>query len=301
MQPFDYYRPETFEEAFKLLTLPDKTVYAYAGATDMIPAIRDGVIQPDAVLDVKALPDLTRIRIEQAEPCCGCAPGRCLTIGAAAKMADIAASDLVRQHAALMARAAYAMGNEQVRHRATLGGNICTASPAADSAPALYVLEAFARVKGPQGDRSIPIDQVFVGPKRNGLRRDEILVGVIIPILPEGTLSHHEKLARRKTGDLAIVNLAALAMPKNGDWTWRIALGAVGPTPRRAYESEKILAESLSDEAVDRAAAAAYGCASPIADIRSGLEYRQAMIVNLTRRAIVAIRDRLPSHAAGGR
>jgi CO/xanthine dehydrogenase FAD-binding subunit len=293
MQPFDYVKPATFVEAFDYLTLPNKITRVLAGATDLIPAMRDGALLPDLLVDIKGLPGLTDIRIAESELRSACAPGNCLYIGAAVKMADIAASDLVRTHCEALARAAHLMGNEQIRHRATLGGNLCTASPAADSAPPLYVLEAVALVRGPGGDRSVPIDKLFTGPKQTCLKPGEIVAGVLVPIPPSGTLSYHEKLARRKAGDLAIVNIAALAIPKNGAYTWRIALGAVGPMPVRSFESETILAEGLDDEAVDRAAAAAYGCARPIADIRSGLDYRQAMIVNLSRHAIRSLRDRL--------
>lgn len=293
MQPFDYVRPATFHEAFDHLTLPNKLTRVLAGATDLIPAMRDGALLPDVLVDIKGLPGLTDIRIAELELGSACAPGNCLYIGAAATMAGIAASGLVRTHCEALARAAHLMGNEQIRHRATLGGNLCTASPAADSAPPLYVLEAVALVRGPDGDRSVPIDKLFTGPKQTCLKPGEIVAGVLVPIPSPGTLSYHEKLARRKAGDLAIVNIAALAIPTNGAYTWRIALGAVGPMPVRSHESETILAEGLDDEAVDRAAAAAYGCARPIADIRSGLDYRQAMIVNLTRHAIRSLRDRL--------
>jgi CO/xanthine dehydrogenase FAD-binding subunit len=293
MQPFDYCKPATFDEVFDLLTQQGKITRILAGATDLIPAMRDGVLLPDMLVDVKGLPGISDIRIEETDPCCGCTPGACLYIGAAATMADIAASDLVRTHCAALAKAAHLMGNEQIRHRATLGGNIGTASPAADSAPPLYVLEAVALIRGPQGDRSLPIDRVFAGPRQTCLKPGEIIAGVMVPIPPPGTVCDHVRLARRKAGDLAIVSVAALAIPEDGAYLWRIALGAVGPVPVRSYESEAILAESLDDEAVDRAAAAAYGCATPIADIRSGIDYREAMIVNLTRHTVRSLRDRL--------
>lgn len=294
MQPFDYYKPESFEEAFEILTMPGKTVYPFAGATDLIPGVRDGVFTPDAVVDIKGLPGMQDLELRQVTSHTeGTPTGEYLFIGAATTMADIAASELVRTHCEVLAKAAYAMGNEQVRHRATLGGNICTASPAADSAPPLYVMEALTLIRGPEGERSVPVNQVFTGPKRNCLTSGEIITGVLIPLLPQDTIGYHEKLARRKAGDLAIVNVAALAIPNNGATTWRIALGAVGPTPVRSYESEAILAQGFDDAAVDRAAAAAYGCAHPITDVRSGRAYRQAMIVNLTQRAIRSIRDRL--------
>ena len=297
MQPFDYYRPQTFEEAFGLLSTPDRRAVALAGGTDVIPLTRDQHLQPDLVVDVKALPGMRDLGLTSMEPCCGTGSGECLYVGAAVRMNELARSDLVQGSWPLLADAAASMGNEQIRNRATIGGNICTASPAADSAPALLVLEACVLIRGPEGDRSLPIGGFSTGPKRHALRRGEIVAGLLIPKLPAGALSFHEKLSRRKAGDLSIVSVAVLALPGDSAVNWRIALGAVAPTPVRAPEAEAVLAKGHDAEAVDLAAASAYGCSSPIADIRSGVEYRQAMIVNLTRRAIRAVVDRLPASA----
>ena len=289
MRPFDYYKPNDFDEAFRLLTLPDKVVYPVAGATDLIPHARDDIWQPDAVVDIKALPGLRDITVEGLEPCCGCGPGECLYVGAAVRMNEIARSNVVRAHWDVLAQGAASMGNEQVRNRATLGGNLGTASPAADSAPALLVLEASVLVKGPDGDRSIPIDRFFTGPKHNALKKGEIIVGVLIPKPPDRTVGVYEKLSRRKGGDLSVVGVAVLASPHNGGYRWHVALGAVAPTPIRSPEAEGILNTGFDETRVDEAAAAAYGCCCPIDDIRASAEYRQAMVVNITRRAIRAV------------
>lgn len=292
MQPFDYYQPTDFQEAFQVLSRPG-AVYPVAGATDLIPQTRDELIHPDAVVDVKKLPGMREIKDEAIEPCCGCSPGDCLYVGAAVRMNELARSELVRAQAPLLTMAAASMGNEQVRNRATIGGNICTTSPAADSAPALYVLEAHVLIKGPGGDRSVPIDQFFAGPRKNALKRGELVVGLLIPKPPEGAVCHHEKLSRRKAGDLSIVSIAVMAIPAGESYRWRLALGAVGPTPMRSPESEIILDQGYNEEAIDRAAASAYGVCSPISDIRSGMEYRQSMIINLTRRAIKTVAAQL--------
>lgn len=297
MQPFDYYKPDNFDEAFKLLTLPGKVVYPLAGATDLIPHTRDEVWHPDAVVDVKGLPGLRDITVEGLEPCCGCAPDACLYVGAAVRMNEIARSDVVCSHWGVLAQAAVSMGNEQVRNRATLGGNLGTASPAADSAPALLVLEASILAKGPEGNRSIPIDKFFAGPKRNVLKKGEIIVGVLVPKPPEGTVGVYEKLSRRKAGDLSVVGVAILAAPlltgEEPGVRWRIALGAVAPTPIRSPQAEAILNEGHDDAHIDEAAAAAYGCCCPIDDIRASAEYRQMMVVNITRRATRAVVGKL--------
>lgn len=295
MRSFDYYRPKDYEEAFELLSRTDQAVLPLAGGTDLIPQVRDGVTNPQAVVDVKHLPGMRDLKIQDVEPCCGCSPGECLYVGAAVRMNELARSELVRDHWKPLAMAAYSVGNEQVRNRATIGGNLCTASPAADSAPALLVLEAVALIRGATAERCVPVAQFFTGPKRSALRPGELLVGLLIPRPTQGALSHHEKLGRRKAGDLSIASVAAMALPHNGGYRWRLALGAVAPTPIRSPEAEAILAQGYDSEAIDRAAAAAYGCCCPITDIRSGLEYRQAMVVNLSRRVIETIVSQMPA------
>ncbi|MEJ5309626.1 MAG: xanthine dehydrogenase family protein subunit M [Anaerolineae bacterium] len=293
MQPFEYYKPKDFDEAFKLLTLPGKMMYPLAGATDLIPHTRDGAWKPDGVVDIKGLPGLRDLKVEGLEPCCGCAPGECLYVGAAVRMNEIAHSALVRSHWDVLAQAAAAMGNEQVRNRATLGGNLGTASPAADSAPALLVLEASVLVKGPEGDRSIPVEKFFAGPKRNVLKKGELIVGILIPKPPVGSVGVYEKLSRRKAGDLAIVGVAVMAYPHASGHRWRVALGAVAPTPIRSPQAEVILNAGHDAAHIDEAAAAAYGCCCPIDDVRASAAYRQMMVVNITRRAIRAVVQQL--------
>ena len=293
MDKFDYFKPDSFEKAFEYLTLPGKKVRALAGGTDLIPHTRDGVWHPDAVVDIKALPGLRSIEVKHIDPCCSSIQGECLSIGAAVRMGEIMHSDTVRTHWSLLQQAAAAMGNVQVRNRATIGGNICTASPAADMAPSLLVLDAKVLIRGPNGDRCLGIENFFVKPKVNALKTGEIVVGLLIPKPQTESVGKFEKLSRRKAGDLSIVSVAGIAEPQETGYRWRLALGAVAPTPIRAFNSETILNQSMEDKAIDRAAASAYGCCSPISDIRSSMEYRQVMVINITRRVIRSIRAQI--------
>lgn len=284
MRPFDYTRPETFEEAFRLLMLPDKSVLPLAGATDLIPMTRDEHWQPDVVVDVKGLPGLCDIT-ETPEG---------LFVGAAVRMAELVHHPLVNgPRWNLLAQAAAAMGNEQIRNRATLGGNLCTASPAADSAPALLALEAFAVIRGAAGERRVPIAEFFLGPRKTALQKGELLMGVLIPAPPEGTAATYVKLSRRKAGDLAIVGVAALAYPHNGGYQWRVALGAVAPTPIRAPEAEAALAAGHDEVHIERATKCAFDTCCPIDDIRASAEYRKAMVSRIARRAIEGVLQKL--------
>ncbi len=294
MQPFDYYKPTTFDEAFQYLIEPGKKVLPLAGATDLIPKTRDEVWHPDAVVDIKGLPGLRDIIMDEADAR--------LYVGAAASMTAIARSEIVKSHWNVLAQGAASMGNEQIRNRATLGGNLCTASPAADTAAALLVLEATVYIKGPAGDRSLPIAQFFVGPGKTALHPGEIVAGVFIPKPPEGSAGHYEKLSRRKAGDLAIVGVAALACPHNGGYRWRVALSAVAPTPIRSADAEHALnsvanAEDLlgvSKEAIiEEAALSAYECCCPISDVRSSADYRRAMVIQIARRAMMGVLEQL--------
>lgn len=279
MQPFDYYKPRDFAEAFHYLTLPGKAVYPLAGATDLIPMTRDQLWRPDAVVDIKGLPGMRELK-ETAEG---------LYVGAAVRMNEIARSALVQSRWGILAQGAAAMGNEQVRNRATVGGNLCTASPAADSAPALLVLEAVAVIQGPAGERRVPVAEFFVGPRKTVLQKGELLKGLLIPPPPAGTVGHYEKLSRRKAADLAIVGVAVLAYPHDGGYQWRIALGAVAPTPIRVPEAEAVLNAGHDEAAIQRATTCAFTACCPIDDIRASAAYRKAMVVNMARRALLAV------------
>lgn len=286
MRPFDYYKPETFEEAFELLTLPDKVVFPLAGATDLIPMTRDENWQPDVVVDIKALPRLRALEEVESGLCDALGVGTCLYVGAAVRMNELVRSALVHRSWGLLAQGAASMGNEQVRNRATVGGNLCTASPAADTAPALLTLEALALIRGPKGERSEPIADLFQGPRKTLLRKGELLVGLLIPPPPAGSAATYIKLSRRKAADLSIVGVACMASPHNGGYRWRMAMGAVAPTPVRVPDAEAILNAGHSSDEIEKATVCAFNECCPIDDIRSSAKYRRAMVVRISRRAI---------------
>jgi len=276
MQPLDYYHPKDYQEAFKLLTLPDKAVYPLAGATDLIPAHRESLWKIDVVVDIKNLEGMHDLH-ETPDG---------LYIGAAVRMNEIAESTLVRSHWDVLAQAAFSIGSEQIRNRATIGGNMCTASPAADTPPALLVLDATAIIRSPQGERRLPVQDFFVHVRKTVLRKGELLVGVIIPKPPSGSAGSFAKLSRRRGSDLSIVSVAVGAFPQNGGYTWRIAMGSVAPTPIRVPEAEAVLSTGYDDETILKAARAASAAAKPISDIRSSEAYRRQMITKMTMRAV---------------
>jgi CO/xanthine dehydrogenase FAD-binding subunit len=283
MQPFDYYKPKDFKTAFEMLALPGKTVIPYAGGTDVIPMYRDELLKMDAVVDVKELPGMTDIK-DTPEG---------LLVGAAVRMADIAESALVKSHWNILAEGAGVVGSEQVRHRATIGGNICTASPAADTPPALFVLEAIVILRSAKGERRIPVTDFFKWVRRTDVQKGEMVVAILLPKPPAGSAGAYIRLSRRKGSDLSIVSSAAFATPKGKGYSWRIALGAVAPTCMRVPSAEAILAEGHSEAQIKKAAEAAAADAKPISDVRSGERYRRLMVAQMTRRAIESVAAKL--------
>lgn len=276
MQPLDYYRPKDFQEAFQLLTLPGKMVYPLAGATDLIPGYRESHWNIDVVVDVKALDGMHNLS-ESSEG---------LYIGAAVRMNEITRSALVKSHWGVLAQAAGTVGSEQIRNRATIGGNVCTASPAADTPPALLVLEAFVVIKGPQGERRVAIRDFFIHVRKTVLKPGELVVGFVVPKPPQGSLGSFTKLSRRRGSDLSVVSVAVQAVPDKGGYAWRIAMGSVAPTPIRIPDAETILNKGHGEEQIKLAAKAASATSKPISDIRSSETYRKQMVTNMTKRAI---------------
>jgi carbon-monoxide dehydrogenase medium subunit len=182
------------------------------------------------------------------------------------------------------------VGSYQLRSRATMGGNLCNASPAADTAPAALVLEAVLVAQGPEGERRIPSREFFKGPGENALGKGELLLAVEIPPPPKGAAGRYLKLGRNAAGDLAIVGVAVLGYPASDSvsgFRFRMALSSVAPTPIRVPEAEKLLAgRAINDEAIDAAASAARTAAHPIDDVRASANYRSAMVEVLARRAL---------------
>jgi CO/xanthine dehydrogenase FAD-binding subunit len=276
MQPFDYYKPKDFSEAFQYLTLPGKTVVPLAGATDFIPTFRDGVWKADAVVDIKGLPGLRDLK-ETPDG---------LYIGACVKMNEMANSPLVRQSWGLLADAAGEVGSNQVRNRATLGGNMCTASPCADTPPVLSAMDAKVIIKNTDGEKTISVHEFFKGVRKTAISKQELVIGVILPKPPTGSAGSYVKLSRRKGSDLSLVSVAAQANRVGQELEWKISLGAVAVTAIRVPEAEAILAKGHKDGDIEKAGIAAAEASRPISDVRSSEKYRKLMVKNMTIRAI---------------
>ncbi len=280
---FDYVRPETPQEVSKILRA-NADARLFMGGTDVFVRMRDGVICPNMLVDIKHLPRMQEIRY-------GASAG--LRIGAAVDMNTLARHPAVVEHYPLLVEALDSVASYQLRTRATMGGNLCNASPAADTAPSALVLEANLVLQGPRGERSIPATEFFLGPGKTTMKRGEFLLRIEIPPMPKRAVGRYIKLGRNAHGDLSIVGVAVLGWPnkktKSG-YRFRIALASVAPTPIRVPEAEEILsAAPLSEEVIEWAATAAMETAKPIDDVRSSAAYRRAMVRTLTRRAVESI------------
>ena len=285
---FDYVRPDSPQQVTRLLLKSDGQAKLFMGGTDVFVRMRDGLIAPKILIDVKHLPGMTQIDFGKRKG---------LIVGAAVDMNSLAAHPAVVEHYPLLAEALHAVASYQLRTRATMGGNLCNGSPAADTAPAALVLEANLILHGRRGERCVPIAEFFLGPGKTAMKPGEFLLRIEIPPLPKGAAGRYLKLGRNAHGDLAIVGVAVLGYPdrraKSG-YRFRIALASVAPTPIRVPDAEAILAVSpLTPDVIGAAATAAMETARPIDDVRSSAAYRKAMVKNLTRRAIQSVVDEM--------
>lgn len=279
LKHFEYHAPATLEEALELLSRPGARVVA--GGTDLVIHLRAGLAAPESLVDLASL-GLRYLRLE----------GGAARIGAMTTVADLLAAAEVRHHFACLAEAAAEFGAVQTRNLATVGGNLCSAVPSADLAPPLLVLDARARIAGRAGDRLLPLESFFTGPKTNALAAGEVLAEIEVPVPPPRTGTSFLKLGRRQAMTLAVVNVAAL-LSLAGDGrtveTGRVSLGAVAPTPLRARRAERILqGQELSEALIEAAAAAAADEIAPISDLRATAAYRREASLVLVKRALLA-------------
>jgi carbon-monoxide dehydrogenase medium subunit len=283
MRAFAYERPGRLADALGLLADQGADARPLAGGTDLIIRIRDGSIRPRTVVDVKGVAELTQdIRQEDGQ----------LVVGAHTVMTDLLRDGRIRREYTALAEAAAVVGAVQIRNRATLAGNICNASPAADTAPALLVYGARVVATGPSGSRTIPIDDFFVRSGVTTLQPGELVSAIELPLPagPRGAV--HVRRTRRRGHDLASVTLACLVEP--GGVT-RLAYGSVGPRPMLAVDETGVLADpaATDDAKVDRLAALfAHASPSPTS-MRASPEYRLAMLRVLGLRAVRSAIDRL--------
>ncbi len=283
MRSFSYARPTTIAEAVAILDSQGPRARILAGGTDLIIRLRDGSIRPEVVVDVK--------RIDEIDAGIREIDGH-LVIGARATMTEIAADPRVRDRFTALAEAAAVVGAVQIRNRATLAGNVCNASPAADTAPSLLAYGAWVVASGPDGSRRMPINDFFVRSGETTLTRGELVTTIELP-LPAGRVGAvHLRRTRRRGHDLASVTLTCTV---SADGLTRLAFGSVGPRPVLVADETGLLADPTAPErAKIERLETLFASASPSPrSMRASPEYRLAMLHVLGLRAVATAIERL--------
>ena len=273
----DYFRPTTLEELWPLRQAnPGGRVVA--GGTDLMVRIASRVARPGVMLSLRAIAELSGIEAE----------GEKIRIGATTTIAQIANDPLLGQRYPVLVEAARCLGSPQIRNAATVGGNLCNASPCADTAPPLLVLDATARLRGPGGPREVPLGDFFVGPGQTCLGEDEILEALLLgPPAPGASGAFLKK--RRVRMDLALASVAVqLQMEGQTCQRARVAAGSVAPVPVRLVAVEQLLEGAvITEDLLQRASEAARLGVSPITDLRTTAEYRRQIVGVYLKRAVL--------------
>ena len=282
-----YFQPKTVSEAVSLLASYGEEAKILAGGTDLLALMRNRILKPKCVIDITRITGLDYISYQNGDG---------LRIGALATLRAVELSKVVKDKYLVLYEAAQQMGSTQIKNMGTVAGNLCRASPSADTAPALLVLGAAVRVAGPSETRIVPLDSLFIGPGETVLKHYEMVTEIVVPEPSPGTGMAFLRVTR-VAADLAKVNVAAALTVKNGACEdVRIALGGVAPTPVRAKRAEEVLkGKKLDHGVVQEAAETAATEIRPIDDLRSTAEYRKELSKVLVRRAIRLSQERAQS------
>lgn len=278
MKNFDYIRPGNIDDAIAALKENDDP-YLLAGGTDLLNVMKNNIVRPKCIIDLKGIPGIDSIDHTNG-----------FKLGPLTTIRDIEVSKPILEKIPALSQAAATVGSIQIRNRATIGGNLCHASPAADMAAVLLAMDCEVKIASTENERTIKLDQFFTGPNRTVLDRHEVLAEIIIPKDIERFKGVYLKHGPRKAMDIGVVNIAVLldADFKSGlCHQIMIAMGAVAPTPIRAGKAETLLnGKTLKPDLIDEAAQLASDEAKPISDFRASAGYRKELVRNLVARGI---------------
>jgi carbon-monoxide dehydrogenase medium subunit len=281
MQAFDYIAPKSTDEVVKLLAGKNGDARILAGGTDLIVQLRESRRKAKLVIDVKNIPELTQVKFD---------PKNGLLIGAAASCSQICSDANVDKYYPGLVDGIKLIGGVQIQSRASVGGNLCNASPAADSIPALIVHEAVCHIMGPKGSRTLPVESFCVAPGRNALQSGEFLTFVSVPSPKENFGAGYLRFIPRNEMDIAVVGAGTsviLDKDRKRFLSARIALGAVAPTPLLASPAGDFLSgKAVTHENIKEAARRAQAIARPITDLRGTAEHREHLCAVLVERAL---------------
>lgn len=272
MRRFEYFEPGTLDEARRLLSAGGQVL---AGGTDLLVEIKEQLRRVDRVVNIKKIPGMDALSYDTRGG---------LRIGALVTAREIELSPFVSEKYPNLIQAVRELGSIQVRNRATIVGNVCRASPSADTLPPLMADGAVVKIYGPGGGRAVPLEEFFKGPGKTVLDPDELVTEIVVPAPPPRTGKVYIKHGRRKAMELATVGVA-VSLTLNAEV--RIVLGAVAPTPIRARSAEALFqGKTPNDDLIEKAAQAAAHEARPISNVRASAAYRRDMVHVLTSRAL---------------
>ncbi len=279
---FDFHEPKTLHEACQILAEYGAQAKLIAGGTDLLVDMKKNLVSPKQLLSISKIDEMKQLDLSSG----GLKIGSCLTV------ADIAAASIIATKWSALCAGARALGSPQIRNLATIGGNIGSASPAADLPPSLIAYGAKLVLKKYAGERVVSMDQFFVGPRRTKIAPDEIISEIQIDTPPPYSGAGYISLGIRSCQDIKIVNVAAfitLESPRGIIKNARVVMGCVGPTCKRAISAEKLLIGEKPGEAIfTKAGEAAMRDCSPrgSAESRASAEYKKDMVGVLTRRTL---------------
>jgi len=281
-----YHSPKEMSDLMSLFDTHGTSARVVAGCTDFIPSIRTGrwcFDHEPNLIDITKMPVLNQI--EKTDDV--------LKIGAGVSLTRILESPEVKVHCPVLAQAVEQMASLQVRNTATMGGNICMASPAADTVPPLLVSDAWVIIHDAQGEHRVLLTDFFTGPGRSVLTQGQVLTHICIPIKKSNEAAWFQKIGTRTAVIISVVSAAVQVSVTNGICeTARIALGSVAPTPVRVAGAETFLeGKPLDEQVIKECARLAAQAISPISDLRSSKEYRKDVAQTLVKRSILACRE----------
>jgi CO/xanthine dehydrogenase FAD-binding subunit len=276
----EYVCPNTLDETLHALHELGGSASILAGGTDLIPQMRRDGVGPEVLVDIGRLDGLRDVEVTERRMC----------VGALATHAELGSSPLTREAVPVLASACRAVGGAPVRNRGTVGGNLANASPAADSAPPLLVLDAVLQLATRDGVREVPLDEFFVAPGETKLRAGELITGITFDLPQARSAATFVKFGKRSEMAIAVVSAAAyvaLAEGKDEIIDVRIALGSVAPVPFRPREAEDLLRGTAGEDSqIKDAARVAAGATRPISDVRASAGYRRLLSSVLVERAL---------------
>lgn len=286
MHNIDYIRPKSIDEAIGLLAENGDASRVLAGGTDVLIQLREHVFdQVNVVIDIKAIPELNQIDYD---------PQSGLTLGAAVPCYQIYNNSTITSAYPGLVDAASLIGGTQIQGRASLGGNLCNAAPSGDSIPAMIALGGIANIAGPNGKRSVPVEEFCTAPRQTVLQQGEMLVSLHFPAPAPRSGAHYLRFIPRNEMDIAVAGVGASVVLNNGTIeSARISLASVAPTPLYVKEAEDALVgKPPTEDSVRAAAELAKEAASPITDMRGTADFRKHLCEVLTRRALLKAIER---------